>query len=177
MIGRRFNKKGASQPMKIARFLILAALTLPLLHACAKQDFAEEKERLNEAKQKWVQRNSTQYDFFLIRNCYCAYSGSEVVLSVQGGVLAEVKDSGAAGQSRFTVAQSDYNPAENAIANRFWTVEEAFNKIQEALDQRVELLEVTYDEESGFPTRIEIDYSKNTMRDELDLRYRKYNIY
>ncbi|MDH4276334.1 MAG: DUF6174 domain-containing protein [Gammaproteobacteria bacterium] len=153
--------------MSVQKILVtlLVGCTLAAL-GCAKRDLTEERNELNLNRTKWQQQNISSYSIFAIQSCYCKQNDLEVLISVENNVINFVKDSGRAGQARFSVDPAD-------VANHVYpTIDELFTKIEKAIGERAETLEVTYDETYGYPSKLVIDYSKNSMDDEITIKIR-----
>ncbi|MEK6748091.1 MAG: DUF6174 domain-containing protein [Pseudomonadota bacterium] len=151
----------------ILRTLVATALTgLMLLNlGCAKRDLSEELADVKKNRALWQQQNITDYSIFTVHSCaLCPRSDLEVIITVKNSAMFSVQDSGRTDQVRFTVTAEQ--------TKSFLTVDDLFNKIEDAIKLRVEALEVIYDSTYGFPTRLFIDYSKNSMDDEITISNR-----
>jgi hypothetical protein len=113
------------------------------------------EDELREQKAQWAaQPNMTQYLFNLQVICFCPEVRPVRVRVVSGAVVSATdRTSGEA------------LPA--ASLARLYSVEGLFALIQGAIDRGADKLTVTYDPVLHYPTRIDIDYIRNAIDDEL----------
>jgi Family of unknown function (DUF6174) len=102
---------------------------------------------------RWRELQVDDYEFEFQQFCFCPEDAiREVAVVVQDGEIASLRytdDGATADESLFQLA----------------TVEALFDEIATALLQGAELVQVTYDPDSGYPTAVEIDNS-STIADE-----------
>lgn len=111
---------------------------------------------LRAAEARWSQRGLASYDITVSRGCECLPDATRpAVVSVRDGIVT----------SRTYV--SDGTPVGLAYAELYPTVEGLFRKIEDARRQNPAALDVEYDPVLGYPTRIAIDYNRQTADDEL----------
>jgi len=143
----------------------LALLTLLLAGgACEAPTAPGEIDSLITAQALWRARGSDSYTYTLNRSCFCVLGGQTVTVTVSAGAVtaAEYETSGAA--------------VDKALLTYVSTVPDLFDLIQAALDAEPALFAATYDPVYGYPTRIEIDYSANTVDDELAISARNLTL-
>ena len=111
---------------------------------------------LERQRLKWESGQITSYRFTYRRACFC---GTEFLtpteIEVQSGEITSVR-----------YLERD-DPVPVSIANGLPTVPGLFAIIEHAIDNRADLLEVTYDPALGHPTKISIDYRFNIADDEI----------
>jgi Family of unknown function (DUF6174) len=142
--------------------LSLALLTLLVAGAaCETTTAPAEGDNLAAARALWNAKGASSYSYKVNRSCDCVLGGSLMTVTVVNGsvISAEYVD------SRLAVDQ--------ALLTYVLTVPDLFDLIQDALDRKAAYLAVTYDPIYGYPTHIEIDYSANTMDDEMVLTARE----
>jgi hypothetical protein len=137
------------------RFLGAALLALPVL-GCGttgpSDPLDRERERLEQARAQWRSLGIVDYRFTFQRSCFCAPSLREPALvNVLRGAIVSVED----------MAGSPQDPA------LYYTVEELFALIEEAIDQDAARLSVTYDSGLGYPTSAFIDRSEMIADEEI----------
>jgi len=143
----------------------LALLTLLLAGgACEAPTAPGEIDSLIAARALWRTRGSDSYTYTVNRSCFCVLGGQTVTVTVSAGAVtaAEYETSGAA--------------VDKALLTYVSTVPDLFDLIQAALDAKPALFAATYDPVYGYPTRIEIDYSANTVDDELAISARNLTL-
>lgn len=107
--------------------------------------------QLNNAKAKWESKNVEHYVVTQQLSCFCTPNSTHPVQfdvmsgSVVTGTLQDVNET-----DRIPASQLTVNPM---------TVEQAFAFIQDAIDREADSIDVAYDAEYGFPTKMNIDYS------------------
>lgn len=103
------------------------------------------------ARQRWAAKGFADYEYVLTKTCFCGLTGPVDV--VVGG------DS-----IRSATAVSDGHAVSPQLVS---TISGLFDFIQQAIDDRAARIDVTYDSELGFPTRIEYDGRANIADDEV----------
>ena len=70
-----------------------------------------------------------------------------------------------------TISGAFYSPSGTSLTayeiTRLFTIEDLFDRIQEAIDSRVALLQVTYNRDYGYPESIYIDRLENAVDEEV----------
>lgn len=111
---------------------------------------------LDVARQRWAERGPSDYRITIQRSCECTpeMSGPVIVEVVDGAVTARAyAASGAAVAAEY--------------AELFPAVPGLFAIVDEARRERAPRMEVTYDPELGYPSRISVDWNATTVDDEV----------
>ncbi len=115
--------------------------------------------KLTGNRNKWQSKEIRDYEFTFQWNCFCTEEFVAAVnVSIRDGTIdtiVSVEDGISVNQSRF----KDYR-----------SVDELFNFIQEAIDQKAHEISVTYDSEFGYPKEGYIDYEEFTIDEEKGFR-------
>lgn len=106
------------------------------------------------ARARWNLRGAANYTIRGSTNCFCVYGGQVVDVAVTNGVVTGVT----------LVATNTAVPSE--LAAGFRSVEQLFDVIDEAIRKDAQRLEVEYDADRGFPTRLWIDWSDRIADEE-----------
>lgn len=144
-----------SKPSLILLTLLLAGA------ACEAPTAPGERDSLASARARWSATSSPSYSYKVNRACECVLGGRLIAVTVNNGSVV----SAAYVDSRSAVEQ--------ALLTYVLTVPDLFDLIQDALDRRAVYLAVTYDPTFGYPTHIEVDYSANTVDDEVVMSARE----
>jgi hypothetical protein len=137
--------------------LWLAATLLAAVPVAVHADAA-----LDAARAKWRAAKLASYEYGYHKFCECHRdSPPETVVSVRDGKVVNVRHRPAGSQTEVPAAEKNFE--------YYWTVDGLFDLIAAAQARRVEV-RAEFDPKVGIPTRIYIDYDKNMIGDELDLR-------
>jgi hypothetical protein len=132
---------------------LLAAALAPAAHADA---------ALDAARAKWREAKLASYEYGYHKFCECHRdSPPETVVSVRDGKVVNVRHRPAGSTTEVPAAEKNFE--------YYWTVEGLFDLVAAAQSRHVEV-RAQYDAARGFPTSIYIDYDKNLIGDELDVR-------
>jgi hypothetical protein len=116
-------------------------------------DLEGERARLEQARGQWRAQNIVDYQFTFRRNCFCGPDVRDPALvMVRGGTVASVA-SVATGAPR--------DPA------LYYTIEELFDLLEDAIDQQAARLSATYHSSLGYPTSAFIDRNEMIADEEL----------
>lgn len=129
--------------------VISLALCSLLSSACGG---GQARDTLNTKRALWESQALTDYSYHFHRSCFCVMV-DPVVIEVHG---AEV-----------TVNYEDGQPVPSDKLDMFPTIPGLFDMVSDAIAADPYSLEVEYDPTYGYPTRISIDYDKNTVDDEM----------
>ena len=142
---RFFPRAGSARP-----FIFMLAVAAA---GCASNPFSssDEGENLQEARRAWSQKGYESYTFTVRQDCFCVEeSRGPFRVTVIRGSVASVTD-----------------PATGAprTANEFvpLTVEALFDRVEQAMDDEVDELDVRYDAGLGYPRLIEINRSRQAV--------------
>jgi hypothetical protein len=101
----------------------------------------------------WQRQHTTTYDYVLERYCFCAFFGAYAVSVRADTVYAAIR-------------LEDDEPVTQEALQYFPTINGLFDVVAEAIE-KADRLDVEYDPTRGYPTRIDIDYLKNAIDDEI----------
>ena len=127
----------------------LRLTTLLLLGACASPTTPEND--LADYRTLWEAQRLTDYTFDVSRVCYCQFMG-DVRVTVQGGVITGVTE---------LASEVARDP------ETFRTIDGLFDLVQDAYDRDAHEVQVDFDPDRGYPTRIWIDYVEMMMDEEM----------
>lgn len=117
---------------------------------------------LDSARAKWRAAKLVSYEYGYRKFCECHRdSPPETVVSVRDGKVVNVRHRPAGSTTEVPAAEKNFE--------YYWTVDGLFELIATAQERHVEV-RARYDSAAGYPTEIYIDYDKNLIGDELDLR-------
>ncbi|HEX2202365.1 MAG TPA: DUF6174 domain-containing protein [Longimicrobium sp.] len=118
--------------------------------------YEADRRELRRARDAWERAGIESYRYELARSCFC---GGEAM----GPVTIEVRD----GAPVAVVYTETGQPAEARFFDRFDTVEELYDYVERAIQDEAHDLEAEYDDERGYPTRINNEGSANIADDEV----------
>ncbi len=137
------------------RIVIAIALSACLLASCSPQARSE----LAAARSRWQAAGISHYRFNLGVGCFCPYT-QKMPLNIEvmdGRVVSmQFKDG------------SPVSASEQKIFEEYQTIEALFDFTEGAIGKADEI-QVAYDPTYGFPVRVNIDYIKQAVDDELML--------
>lgn len=116
----------------------------------------EARSDLEVNRARWEEVRPQSYSMVLTRLCFCAPVGiGPVRIQVVGTTAVErvYVDSG--------------EPVSESLAPHFPTVDGLFDVLEDALDRDAHQIRVTYDEDTGIPVDLWIDYEANVADEEL----------
>jgi hypothetical protein len=146
------------RPEMVLRAAVLA-LTVTAASGCGtvlgNDEYAAERERLDDARKVWATQGWDSYTFVLQRLCFCGGGTEPGEVVVQSGVRVSV-----------TSVQTG-EPIPEAWQQYYLTVPELFDFIEDAIDREAHSIDVTYATGSGYPTHIAIDYVENVIDEEM----------
>ena len=105
---------------------------------------------------KWERQGISSYRLIYRQDCFC---GTEFT------VATEIEVRGGSIVGAHYAASND--PIPSYVQSRLPTIESLFDIIADAIEREVDLLDVSYDPDRGFPRKIAIDYRFNTADDEV----------
>ena len=140
----------------------LCCLIAVVLSGCDLSPFGSnvETDKLNEAKVRWATFGFNRYSLKQTRSCECLPPYSYRVI-----VEANEVDSLVYGELGEAWEGRSNELYRSAVGNA-WTVEEAFEAVEQARDEAAEV-RVEYNERYGYPTQIYIDYHADYIDDEI----------
>ena len=111
-------------------------------------------EELASARSRWLQKAPSAYTMTIMRGCECLTEAvGPVVVTVNNGAIS----------ARYTLSGAAVS---KTYAGLFPDVEGLFQLIENAQAQHYYKVDVEYDSELGFPTKISIDANKQMVDDE-----------
>ena len=115
---------------------------------------------------KWKARKQQNYTFTLQRSCHCLPEHTTPMqVTVQNGkVISATTESLTVGQD------SQGNPVDNVVidvTDRALSIDQLFNEIKLAIDNKAAAIDVKYDPAWGYPRSIAIDLDKRMADEEL----------
>lgn len=136
-----------------------AAFTMMLLSGCGGDGpttivLSEEQAHLNQNLSRWENADISRYEYEYRRSCYCP-DRLKTVVTVQGDEVAEA------------FYKDDGTYLSNEELEQLYTIDELFDVVQDAINDRVFSLEVEYDSSLGYPTRIAIDRDEQMVDEEI----------
>ena len=151
-VNRRPRTPQAYWRAAVAGWLVAAAL--PCL---AQQDPA-----LVAAERAWRAAAPASYEYGYRKYCEChPDTPPETIVTVRDGRVVGVRHR--------PVGYDREVPAEARNFQYYWTVDGLFELLEAAFARGAQV-RATYDPARGFPTEVHIDYDRNAIGDELDIK-------
>lgn len=145
------NPKPETTPMNKIIMLLSA---LVLVSCGGKQwDTTEVETGLLEAKGLWAENGPDNYQYAWYKFCFCP-ERREITVNVESGQFVSAVYTG-----------TDEAPPVNQNGY-FETVESWFEYIESVINNNPDSLEITYNEQYGYPESIQIDYESQRADDE-----------
>lgn len=138
-------------------YLLELAMLAGMAAACSDPVSGQQRE-LDSNRDLWRGENITEYTYTLQITCFCPPEITQpvVVRVSQDSILSVV--GAASGQ-----------PVEGSLIANFYTVDDLFEVVQDAIDREAHQLSVTYDADLHYPISIVIDYDERAVDEELAL--------
>ena len=143
--------------MKRRHLLLVLALAATVTSACGATDPNHDVEnKLNDNYTKWVAKGPLAYQYRLTQICFCApeYTRSFTV-RVSARSVVDIRD-----------AMTGAAPPSGYVGR---TVPDLFAVLHDALGRNADQIDVEYDPELGYPTRIKVDYDKQAADEEIEI--------
>jgi len=144
--------------MKIKTLLLFI---IPLI-SCSL--FTNENDGYETALAKWEESKLVDYEYRYDLGCFCPQL-TPAVLVINADTIYQVLDPFERDSVMVQTGENSYEYAGEAYKDFFKTIDDLFEVIKKA--RGADKLKVEYDEEKGFPTRIDIDYDRNASDDEV----------
>ncbi len=137
------------------RRLVLVFVLLSLA-ACSPAGRSE----IERNKQKWQSAGISHYRYKLFVGCFCT-------VTEDMPLLVEVRD----GQIVSMEYQSgkEIEAASREVFDRYATIERIFSELETNIAGKADEFSATYDPTYGFPTKLDVDFIKKAIDDELTL--------
>lgn len=157
MIDDRTTSAARPLPGAVRRRLpLLALLLIGGLYGCGTAPFELTLSALENQRARWEDSGVVDYRFDYRERCVCGQSAMRrATIEVRGGQVASVSDTGAP-------------PGTEAIT-AFPTIDDLFDRIEEAIRDEAAALSVSYDPDLGYPTEIIIDFDYGAEQDEVTI--------
>lgn len=130
-------------------------ITIQIFNLAPLQDYSQAEGNLYDAMSLWSSHSLNLYSFGYQRTCFCLPEYTDpVIVQVQNTTVTSVT-------SRFQ------DPVSEDVFNQVPSMEELFSMIQAAIDDSAYSIDVTYDQDYGYPASIYIDYDSLQADEEL----------
>lgn len=117
---------------------------------------------LDGARARWRAAKLVSYEYGYHKFCECHRdSPPETIVSVRDGKVVNVRHRPAGSATEVPAAEKNFE--------YYWTIDGLFELIAAAERRHVEV-RAEFEPTIGYPTRVYIDYDKDLIGDELDLR-------
>jgi hypothetical protein len=130
-------------------------VTLALASACSLITGTSDDGKLRDAQARWANARVQDYSVVVQHLCFCGYV-RPVRVTVRSGAIVSSADA----------QTGEPTPSYATVRD----VAGLFTLIRQALDDGADRLDVSYDSEFGYPTNNNIDYVRNAVDDELEVR-------
>jgi hypothetical protein len=151
--------------LRSTRTLVGALALVPALAACDSvtgvDDLAREQSELERNWDRFQRNAPLSYSYTVRVSCECS---SDVTRPVTVWVDR--------GSVEYLFYEDDGRAVPFSYANWFPSIEQLFDEIQYAIDNRADYIDVDYDFTYGFPTNVYIDYDRRAFDDEYSLTAR-----
>ncbi|MDZ7970617.1 MAG: DUF6174 domain-containing protein [Nostoc sp. DedSLP03] len=114
--------------------------------------------RLKFNKRLWEQANISNYSITVSNSCFC-------IPDARGPVVIRVRN----GQPISVTSVATGQPVNPEFFQKYDTIPELFNVIQDAINRKAFNLDVEYNAKLGYPTKINIDYNSQIADEEIFL--------
>ena len=146
---------------KKAVLALLPFLTGCVIFSSGSKDLQTE---LDENRARWDVAAVTDYSMRFQRLClFCSVEFLiPVRITVRGGTIDMVTD------------LDSGDPIVEITPGTFLTIDDVFDTIQDAIDENASAIDVRYDGVLGYPTDVDIDFSRSFSRDEEQFEIREF---
>jgi hypothetical protein len=134
------------------RKLTLLFITL-VLAACSMG-----KSEIQRNQQKWQDAKISHYRYNLFVGCFCTASELMIVEVQDDKVVSMEYQSG-----------KEINATDRDLFEKYATIDRIFSELETNINGKADEVNVTYDVTYGFPTKVNIDFIKNAVDDEVAL--------
>ncbi|MEC4887754.1 MAG: DUF6174 domain-containing protein [Scytonema sp. PMC 1070.18] len=115
-------------------------------------------EELTKNQKLWNTQGVLNYRYTLTNNCFCTSDA-------RGPVIVEVSNSTNTSVTSVSTGQS----VNSELFDKYDTIPKLFDAIRDAIARRADSINVQYNPSFGYPTQINIDYSRQMADEELFL--------
>jgi len=135
---------------------LLALLLAGGVAACGEAPFELTLSALENQRTRWEESGVLDYRFEYRELCVCGQSAERrATIEVRGGEVVSVTGTGA--------------PDGWESITAYPTIDDLFDRIEEAVRDEAAALSVSYDPDLGYPTEIIIDYDYGAEHDEVNI--------
>ena len=135
------------------RKLTLLFITL-VLSACSMAGQSE----IQRNQQKWQAAGISHYRYNLFVGCFCTASEPMIVEVQDGQVVSLEYQSG-----------KEMDSSSRDLFEKYATIDRIFSELATNINGKADEFTVTYDPSYGFPTKVNVDFIKKALDDELTL--------
>lgn len=125
----------------------------------------EATRKLHAAERKWKHNRPEHYAYTLQRSCFCLPDARK---PVEIRVFRN--------QVKQATVLPEGTPLPANLRDNAMTIDQLFDKIQDAISRNAASVEVSYDAQYGFPTNISIDYDRMMADEELYLSASNFKV-
>lgn len=142
---------------RVGRVAAMAG-TAAVLAACGSSPLELSRSTLEVQRGRWIAQGIEDYTFEYHQQCECAPAFSQPALvEVRGGRVVDVE---------YVGSGEGVDPEAVAL---FPTIDDLFERIDDAIHMEAASLVVSYDQALGYPKAIEIDYDMEVVDDEVNI--------
>lgn len=118
------------------------------------------KSEIQRNQQKWQDAGISHYRYNLFIGCFCVFNEHmPLVVEVQDGKFVSMEyQSG-----------KEIEATSRELFDQYATIERIFSELETDINGKADEVTVTYDPTYGFPTKVNIDFIKNAVDDEVAL--------
>lgn len=118
------------------------------------------KSEIQRNQQKWQDAGISHYRYNLFIGCFCVFNEHmPLVVEVQDGKVVSMEyQSG-----------KEIEATSRELFDQYATIERIFSELETDINGKADEVTVTYDPTYGFPTKVNIDFIKNAVDDEVAL--------
>ena len=132
---------------------ILAALTVSSCGLLEPDPWSDRQAELDANRAVWEATGITSYTYQLRRLCYCGLAGDLIVTVSDHAVVG--------------VERVDGSPVPTSERQYVEGIDDLFDIVQDAIDERAFRYDVEYDDELGYPTVVDLDPIRNAIDEEV----------
>lgn len=115
---------------------------------------------IQQNQQKWQDSGISHYRYNVFVGCFCVFNEDmPLVIEVQDGKVV----------SMVYQSEKEIDASSRELFDRYATIDRIFSELEADLNGKADEVTVTYDPTYGFPTKVNIDFIKNAVDDEVAL--------
>ncbi len=116
------------------------------------------KSEIQRNRQKWQDAGISHYRYSLYVGCFCTTSEPVIVEVQDGNVVSMEYQSG-----------KELDTSSRDLFEKYATIDRIFSELETNINGKADEFSTTYDQAYGFPTKIDVDFIKKALDDELAL--------